>query len=344
MGAIGRFVDRIAAPRIGDNAPRWPGSGGHVESWFVRANDPNGRRALWCKLTILSPLQGDPVAEAWAIAFDGDRTLGLRSTVPLRDADVRDPVAGLRVADCRMDLGAPAAASGSIAMGSDCLRWDLTWAADAGNAGAPLSLLPSRLLLRTGFPRSKLLTPCPAATFSGTFWWDDHCIRVDGWRGMQGHNWGREHAAEYAWGQCLFDDAPDGPVMAEAVTARLRVAGRLTPPISGLVVRQGGRQWRFDALVDLWRQEAQVGERDWTLRMRGPDGAAELRLDGGDAPFACLGYGNPDGTTRYCWNTKLARAELRVEPRNGRPFSCASAHGGALELLRPRPIAGALVV
>ncbi len=21
---------------------------------------------------------------------------------------------------------------------------------------------------------------------------------------MQGHNWGREHAFEYAWGQCLF--------------------------------------------------------------------------------------------------------------------------------------------
>ncbi len=343
MGAIGRFVDRIAAPRMGDNDPRWSGRGGHVESWFLRANDPFSRRALWCKLTILAPLQGEAVAEAWAIAFDGDRTLGLRITEPACAAALRDPTA-LRAGPCRMALAQGGSASGEIDGATGRLHWDLRWTPDPGSAGAPLSMLPTRLLLRTGFPRSKLLTPSPAVTFQGAFALDGQMVSIEGWRGMQGHNWGREHATEYAWGQCLFDDAKGGPVMVEAVTARLRIAGRLTPPISGLVVRQGDKQWRFDALVDLWRQQAEVGERDWTLRLRGPDGSVELRLDGCDAPFACLGYGNPDGSMRYCWNTKLAAAALRVEPRHGQPFSCTSSHGGALELLRPRPIAGAGVV
>ncbi|MSQ83432.1 MAG: hypothetical protein EXR77_11185 [Myxococcales bacterium] len=73
----------------------------------------------------------------------------------------------------------------------------------------------------------------------------------------------RVAAAEYAWGQCLFDGA-----MVEALTGRIRVAGRLTPPISALVVRTAEREWRFDALLDLWRQDAVIGERVWTLQMR----------------------------------------------------------------------------
>lgn len=343
MGALAGIFDRMAAPPARDNEPRWSGRGGHVESWFVRANDRFNRRALWCKLTILAPLHGEPVAEAWAIAFDGDRSLGLRSTVPLREAELRDPAA-LRVGGCHMAFGPAGSTKGAIATERGQLHWDIGWTPDVGEPGAPLSMLPTRLLLSTGFPRSKLLTPCPAATMSGSMSWDGKRCTVDGWRGMQGHNWGREHAAQYAWGQCLFDDAPGGPAMVEAVTARLRIAGRLTPPISGLVVRQGAREWRFDTLLDLWRQQAEVGERDWLLRMRGAASAVELRLDGSAAPFACLGYGNPDGSLRYCWNTKLAAASLRLERKQGRPLVCTSAHGGALELLRPRSIAGAEVV
>ena len=30
---------------------QYPGQGGHYESWFVRANDPYRRRALWIRYT-----------------------------------------------------------------------------------------------------------------------------------------------------------------------------------------------------------------------------------------------------------------------------------------------------
>ncbi|MSQ84311.1 MAG: hypothetical protein EXR77_15740 [Myxococcales bacterium] len=67
-------------------------------------------------------------------------------------------------------------------------------------------------------------------------------------------------------------------------------------------------------------------------------------LDGSSAPFACLGYRNPDGSLRYCWNTKLACCQLVLTPIGGSAQHWQSKHGGALELLRPFAIANAQVV
>ena len=61
-------------PELPPNAPRFvPGGLRHVESYFLRANDPARPRALWVKATVLQPLSGPAVAEAWFIFFDGEQ-------------------------------------------------------------------------------------------------------------------------------------------------------------------------------------------------------------------------------------------------------------------------------
>jgi hypothetical protein len=149
---------------------------------------------------------------------------------------------------------------------------------------------------------------------------------------MQGHNWGAEHAHEYAWGQCLFPGA-----LVEGFTARVRVGGVLTPRLSAMVVRHGDDEYRFDRLLDTWRQEATISPTRWTLRMRGPAGEARLRMESAGRPMACLAYANPDGRVSYCFNSKLADTLLEVEPTRGAAFRCTAAHGGALEFLRHAP-------
>ena len=39
----------------------------------------------------------------------------------------------------------------------------------------------------------------PAARFDGTIELPGRTLRLDGWRGMVGHNWGGEHAARWIW-------------------------------------------------------------------------------------------------------------------------------------------------
>jgi hypothetical protein len=58
---------------------------GHVESWFLKANDPGSRRALWLKWTVWA---GDrrptaAIAEAWAVAFGAkDGPVAVKMAVP----------------------------------------------------------------------------------------------------------------------------------------------------------------------------------------------------------------------------------------------------------------------
>ncbi len=308
------------------NALRFAGQPGHVESYFLRLNAPDRPRAAWIKLTVLAPLEGPPVIETWFVAFDGDRHWGRRERAPYVD-----PGTPLAANGYRLDLSA-----GHVGGRCGAFAFELDYAPE----GAPLSIFPFQWMLSGGFPRSKLLTPVPSARFSGWLELEGERWPVEGWRGMQGHNWGREHAPAYAWGQCVFDEG----TIVEGFSGKIRLGGRLSPWISALVVRRGEREYRWNAIVDLWRQEATVGGTRWTLSMRGGDGEARLRMDMAGRAAACLGYENPDGSVAYCINSKLADTLLEVRPRQGEPFHCQSSHGGALEFLRPEPIPGAEVI
>ncbi len=355
------------------NAPRFRGTPGHVESYFLRANDPSRPRALWLKETILAPLDGPTVAETWFIWFDGDanRTFACKQTLPFDAAmfHATDEGAEVHLGDWALTLAARGAGKGSVRSGEQTASFDLRFGSAASPVAEPLSIYPWRVLREGAFPKSKLLTPSPWLTFSGSVtvprvsasnigassdaFIDDataareaaaqrtaaqETISLDGWVGMQGHNWGKEHAFEYAWGQCLFpavDGAPE--TMVEGFSGRVKVGGRTSPQMSAAVVRRGAREYRFDRVFDFWRQEAHVTSTRWTLRLTGPDATMRLRMDATTRPFACLGYESPDHSLAYCFNSKLAEVLLEVTPRDAAPFTCRSAHGGALELLRREP-------
>lgn len=323
------------------NERRYEGKPGHVESWFLRANDPDSPRALWLKMTILAPLQGPAVAETWFIWFDGvtHTTLAHKDTVPIGEASFDG--ASVRVAKCRFDLSPTGSVRGEL----QTKHGPVSYALDLKSLASPLSLFPYPVLLKTPFPKSKTLTPHPVIELSGEVKLPSGTIAVAGWRGSQGHNWGKEHAFEYAWGQCVFPASADGPEsMLEGYSARVKLAGRPLPRMSALVVRRGAEELRFDRTFDFFRQEATIAPRRWTVRLTGPGGEARLRIDATDRPMVCLGYQNPDRQLSYCFNSKLADVLLEVSPKQGPRFRCRSAHGGALEMLRREPEPGMEVV
>jgi hypothetical protein len=104
-----------------------------------------------------------------------------------------------------------------------------------------------------------------------------------------------------------------------------------------LVVRKGARNFLFDRIFDGWRQRAEVSTDSWVLGLRSADGEALLEVDATNRPMVCLGYDNPNRQRSYCFNSKLAAVKLTVRPSDGASFTCHSAHGGALELLRREP-------
>ena len=329
-------------PEAPPNQCRHQGQPGHVESYFLRLNHPTRPLALWLKATILAPLDGEAVAESWLAWFDGEQgsTFAHRETMPRGQATFEPRPGGIDVHTNSLDLslGPEGSARGELRAPTGTASFALDWTRLPGPPGEPLSLTQSRLLREGPIPRFKLLTPFPWLNVSGTLTLRGQRLEIDRWQGMQGHNWGPEHHSEYAWGQCLFPETKsEPPTMVEGYTLRLKLAGRKTPRISGLVVQRGDQCLRFGRVLDLWRQEATVTRDRWTVRVRGPDGEARLRMDAAGRPMVCLGYPNPDGHLSYCFNSKLADVLLEVRPARGPAFTCRSPHGGALEFLRSEP-------
>lgn len=326
-----------------DNALRYePGTSEHVESYFLRGNARNRRTAFWLKATIFAPRPDSAVAELWCIVFDAehDRYWSQKRTVPFSHATFDGDPMQIAIADGTFDLGPNGGTRGCIeGEGSPC-RWDISWSQTDGPLGRRLSILPSEKMVDGPFPRSTPLTPYPSLQLRGTIDVFDETIELDGWEAMQGHNWGDEHAWEYAWGHCPFLDGTGRPVCwVEGFSARTRIAGRSTPIISALAIRRGERSYTFNRLLDLWRQDAVIDldKYHWRLRLRGPDGDAAVSMTADPDEMICLGYHNPDGRLSYCLNSKLARVTLRVNPTDEAAFEYCSEHGGALEFLRNSP-------
>jgi hypothetical protein len=321
-----------------DNAPRFRAGTDHVESWFVRANDPARPRALWLKATVLTRADGSSVAEAWCSVFDGARAAAFRETVPLAGATFGADGSST-VGPLSLGLDHDGGESrGALGSGPGAVRWDLAFTRSGGHLGEPMCLLPSRRLVDGGFPRNKLLTPFPVAAFTGGLDWGPDHWDLDGWVGMQGHNWGAAHSPEYAWGQCVFlGDSGEPRAVVEAASGRIELGRRRSPLFSMLTVRQDGSEHRFDRIVDLWRQRPVLDFPRWSLAMRGPAGEATLEMTGDPAAMVCLGYDNPGRATSYCLNSKTARVRVDVRPRRGAAYTLTSAHGGALEFLQSVP-------
>ncbi len=328
------------------NTPRFDGSAksGHVESYFLRANHPSEPRAVWLKTTILASKNGTRTsADAWCIVFDGaqHRSWAGRTTVPFSEARFASSSRGgadVSLAGCAFQFDTAGSASGALTGQDGACGFELSWRPGPESLAEPLSLYPLDSMVDGSFPRSKLLTPHPCQRFDGRLDVFGETWELDGWYGMQGHNWGAEHAWEYAWGQCLFDDAGGTPhALVEGFSGRIRLAGLVTPRLSAMVVRRGGKTYRFDHIFDFWRQDATISDMSWNLRLRGSGGEAALSMVADPRQMVCLGYENPDGRLSYCMNSKLARVHLRVNPIDADGFECTSAHGGALEFLRNQP-------
>jgi hypothetical protein len=313
--------------------------GGHVESWFLKANEPGGRRAVWLKATVFAR-QPDadrrqppvpPMAEAWAIAFDRERGhVATKTSVPLESARFARGTLDVAIDGCELSLGR---ARGEIASGTRRLAWDL---AVGPERAAPIVHLPRAALYDAPFPSSKLVTPLADGRVSGTLQVD----RGDGseveewnvgdWPAMVGHNWGRSHARLYAWVHCnSWDDAED--LAFEAVSARVRMGPVLSPMATAVFVRWQGRRWDLNARELLGQNRGSISLRRWevTAAGQGIEVRAELAAETDD--LVGLHYPNPSGAMTYCLNTKLARARLELR-LPGRDPVVATSRAAALEI------------
>jgi hypothetical protein len=313
-----------------DNRVRWDptDAGGHVESHFLRAVSPDGDRALWVRHTLLSPRgrAGMGVAESWAIAFERGRPpTAAKSAIPIEQARVDASPFGIAIGPTVLETGR---ARGAARSSGHALGWDLAFEPLA----PPFHPFPLERMYEGAFPKSKTLTPYPDATFDGSFDVDGARWPVAGWRGMQGHNWGRSHAHVYAWGQCnSWAHGADGPAWFEGLTGRVKVGPMLLPWLSLAALHVAGETHRFDGAKAMTTRATDVGWYRWSATLAKGDARLRLDIEAARDDLAGLHYENPDGSMTHCLNSKLARGTVTLT-RAGEPEVVLRSDRFALEL------------
>ncbi|WP_374591225.1 hypothetical protein [Aquabacterium sp.] len=316
---------------------RWQaGQRGHVESYFLKLNSPAQRFAAWFKFTFLAPLHGEPLAEVWAVWFDMDdpsRTRAWKASVPLTGGVIVNDDIHLRIAGCELT---PDGTRGSLsvqrdgAAHTDHIDWDLRFTPGA----APLVHLPWAWMYERKLPKSKILAPHPASRFDGSIHLNGERFTVHDAPGTLGHNWGAEHAWSYAWAHCSAFDGFGEDTFFEGFSTRIKLGCWVTPVLSVAHLSLDGHRHAFNRRRSMVSRPVSIGLQRWQFRLDGDDHALVGEFDAPRDDFICLHYGNPDGSTAYCLNSKLASGELRLLDHRDRVVArLTTARQAALEVL-----------
>ena len=317
-------------PELGDslfwNLPRWHGQSPFYEVYFLKLNAKRSVQdeaidawgtsrpsALWIRYTLTAPARASPIGEVWAFIFCADapaRSRGAKWAAPI--STVRwckgFPI---RIGDAG-EL-THTTASGSLIVDGQPLQWALQW--EPGDSA--VGLFPMRWMYRTRFPRTKYVSPHWNVRVSGTLSWGEHCWQVREAPAQQAHIWGTRYAERWIWTHCnAFDKAPDA--VFEGLEVQVRFGRWLTPPLRMLYLRTAEtcfftHRWRtlvpqqnVAQQVGSWRFEAIEG--DWRL-------VGECHAHPDQILGAC--YTDPDGSHRWCHNTKIGRATLQLAKWSG---------------------------
>jgi hypothetical protein len=289
--------------------PDVPTRAGHYESFYLKLCHPTEPIGAWIRYTVHKRPGALPTGSLWLTLFSPDGTVAAKHTVPGPETGDGD---WLRVGSAR--IGADGA-MGSIA---ERAAWDLS----LETAEEPLFHLPASWMYRAPLPRTKLLSPAPAARFSGRISLDDRTIEVDGWRGMAGHNWGAQHAERWIWLHGLTEDDD----WLDAGIGRVKLGPVTTPWVgNGALSVAGDRYLLRRAKVTEFSDRCTFALTGHGVEVRGTVEAPRER-------FVGWVYADPDGSEHHAVNCSIADMRLTVRRRGGAPFELVVPHAAAYEL------------
>ena len=199
---------------------------------------------------------------------------------------------------------------------------EFAWELALEGAEEPLFHLPRAWMYRAPLPRTKLLSPAPAARFSGRLSVEGREIPVDGWRGMAGHNWGAQHAERWIW---LHGLTQDGDWL-DAAIGRVKIGPATTPWIGNGALSIAGDRYAL--------RRAKVTEAPGHCTFVLSGSGVQVRGSVSAPPERFVGwvYADPDGSEHHTVNCSIADMRLSVSRGGGAASELVVPGGAAYEL------------
>lgn len=309
----------------------------YYEVWYGKIDIAPGQ-ALWFRYTLLDGESQE--ASCWAILFDEGDVIGEREVWELEDLapgnvtiiprtrDIerfRNNKQVFHIGDCHLDE--------SNALGSvGPLNWDLTWT----DSGRRFRYVP-QLLKTLGLAGSTYNSCLFDLEVSGSIHHDDSVYDVDGATGMVGHIEGRKIIGDsWGWAHCNnFDNHPNAAF--EGLSAKLQLAGTVTPPLSAFVLFLEDRKYTFRSPISIIRSQSGFNREEWVFKTS----SGGVKLQGqAEAPqdVALVEYTDTDDSNLWCYNSKLADLTLEIrDEKNGIERKLVSSGRSAYEWVTRTP-------
>jgi hypothetical protein len=225
-------------------------------------------------------------------------------------------------------IGAAIFADGRVSGSALGATWDLTFT----HPEPELRHLARDWMYRTPIPRTKLVSPFPAARFSGQVSFGERAVQLDAWPGMVGHNWGAEHPERWIWIHGASFDGRGEDTWLDLAVARIKVGPWTTPWIANGVLSLDGERRRVGGIERAGATKIDEHPDHATFKLPG----AGFTITGtvGAPPDRFVGwvYADPDGTAHYTVNCSIASMKLIVARSDSAPLELETSHGAAYEL------------
>jgi len=315
-----------------DNLIRWTDKKkGFYESHFIKVNLPDENAAFWWKFTILKPLKGPVQFDVWGIFFDAldpSRSVALKESFTSEDTAIERDRLYCRYGSNELEHGGTRGAlSGAINM-----NWDVRW--DVNETG--FRHFPKPWMYTAPIPKTKALSPVLSSQFYGSVTVGKRTFHLNGHKGMQGHNWGSQHAHSWVWVHCNQFSSDESAVF-EAVSSQIQVGPVRSPQLTIMHLDDGvDDPLTLNGWIEMARISSKLHDLRWTF-----SGVTGHRMIEGVffAPperFVGINYSDPDGTITHCLNSKIAQGEVRVLHRSGAGWrlkrTLTTGQGAALEI------------
>ena len=275
-------------PHIGPDAP-------HYESYFIKAHAPDAPRAFWMRHTV-HQRPGEPrTASIWLTLFDATADEPVRAGKQTTDRLEVPPGGYIDIAGSRVE---PGRAVGAIESPSLSTQWDFT----IESSEPELRHLPIARMYEAKVPKTKSMTPHPAALFNGRLGdWE-----LDGWLGVSSHNWGSEHAERWVYLHCGQFEGRGRDTWLELTIGRIKVGPLTLPWIANGALQVDGNRIRLGGPQKAPRTK--VRETPTTLELA--IGDLHLELEAPKEHYVAWRYADPEGPEHHSLHTSIA--DLRV--------------------------------
>jgi hypothetical protein len=296
-------------------------SAGHYESFFLKAARPEGGLAVWIRYTVHKRPREAAKGFVWFTLFDSEQGV-LASKAEARNPRTRR--------DAYIQLGDSVFAPGRAAGAAASSQLDASWELAFHGTEAPVWHLP-RWAYRAPLPRTKLLTPHPAVTFSGWVRAGERILNLQGWPGTVGHNWGSEHARRTIWIHGAnfrgYEDA-----WLDLAFARVKLGPVTTPWIGNGTLCLDGRRHRLGGLERTRSTEVEESLEQSYFTIGGDGVEVTGSVSAPRKNFVGWLYAHPKGGEHQTINSSIANLRLDVVRVESPPVTLEVFGGAAYEV------------